>query len=76
MASDENIRLKYASKQSRISNYWKYYKGQTAGLKRLNVADKKRAQEQAFAEWVNADEDRKKKYGNVLADFESSQYTS
>ncbi|NCC63270.1 MAG: hypothetical protein EOM15_01265 [Spirochaetia bacterium] len=39
-ASDE-VRIQYASKWAGTSNYWKYYIGQTRGLKRLRVVDKK-----------------------------------
>ena len=38
----------------------------TKALKALNVADKKRAQEQAFLSWANENDERKAKYGNVL----------
>jgi hypothetical protein len=64
-ASDE-IRIKYASKWAGTSNYWKYYIGQTRGLKRLKVIEKKQAEEAAFTQWVNARPDRKAMYGEVL----------
>lgn len=67
-ASDE-VRIKYASKYARISNYWKYFIGQTKGLKRLKVYDKKVALEQEFTDWVNADYFRKEKYGSALSDI-------
>ncbi len=66
MDSDEAVRIQYASKYAGTSNYWKYYIGQTKGLKRLNVYDKKRKQEQEFNDWVNASESRKTKYGQAL----------
>lgn len=72
MASSDAIRIKYASKYAGISNYWKYYIGQTRGLKRLKVVEKKKETENAFAEWINEDPGRKLKYGNVLTDFESA----
>jgi hypothetical protein len=65
-ASDE-VRIKYASKWAGTSNYWKYYIGQTRGLKRLKVVGKKQAEEAAFAQWVNARPDRKAMYGEVLS---------
>lgn len=72
MAASDAIRIKYASKYAGISNYWKYYIGQTRGLKRLKVVEKKKEIENAFRNWVNADEARVKKYGTVLSDFESA----
>ena len=66
MNEDPKIRIQYASKFARSSNYWKYSIGQNRGLKRLHVVDKKREQEAAFAKWVAADESRKAKYGKAL----------
>ena len=37
----------YAAKHAQVANYWKYFIGQTRGLKRLNVEGKKRAEEAA-----------------------------
>ena len=70
MQADPAIRIKYASKYARTANYWKYYIGQTKGLKRLKVYDKKVALEEEFTMWVNADESRRKKYGEVLSSIE------
>ncbi|MGC8864580.1 MAG: S46 family peptidase [Bacteroidales bacterium] len=72
MASSDAIRIKYASKYAGISNYWKYYIGQTRGLKRLKVVEKKKEIENAFRDWVNANEARGKKYNTVLSDFENA----
>ncbi len=69
MAGSDEIRIKYASKYAGISNYWKYFIGQTRGLKRLRVADKKRETEASFAEWVKLDPIRKSRYEGVLTDF-------
>jgi hypothetical protein len=66
MLADENIMIKYASKYSGSSNYWKYSIGENQGLERLNVIAKKQAEEKAFMDWVNADPSRKDKYGNAL----------
>ena len=35
MNKDPKIKLQYASKYAQISNYWKYYIGQTKGLKKM-----------------------------------------
>jgi len=69
MAASSDIRIRYASKYAGISNYWKYFIGQTRGLKRLKVADKKRETEADFAKWVQADPVRNNRYGKVLTDF-------
>ena len=72
MDASAEVRIKYASKYARTSNYWKYYIGQTKGLKRLKVAEKKRATEKQFSEWVNEDPARKEKYGAVLKNIQES----
>jgi hypothetical protein len=72
MRADRNINIMYASKKARISNYWKYYIGQTKGLKRLRVYDKKKSLESKFTEFVNSSENNKNIYGSVLSDMKSA----
>ncbi len=72
MDANREVAIKYASKYSGISNYWKYFIGQTRGLKRLNVYGEKQQTEADFMDWVNADPSRKAKYGNVMNDFSSA----
>ncbi len=66
MDANEAVRIQYATKYARTSNYWKYYIGQTKGLKRLKVVDKRKDQERKFNDWVNASNSRKDKYGHAL----------
>ncbi|NOZ46412.1 MAG: S46 family peptidase [Chlorobi bacterium] len=66
MDESDKVRIQYASKYSRSSNYWKYSIGQNKGLKRLKVYEQKQATEQEFMDWANQNEDRKAKYGDAL----------
>lgn len=66
MKADEKVRIQYASKYSRSSNYWKYSIGQNKGLKRLKVIEKKEMTEKDFRNWVNEKPERKEKYGETL----------
>ncbi|HEY9114585.1 MAG TPA: S46 family peptidase, partial [Bacteroidales bacterium] len=66
MDADPEVRLQYASKYARTSNYWKYFIGQTKGLKKLKVKDKKLAEEEAFTAWLASNPEAKLKYGNAL----------
>ena len=75
MDADPEIRIKYATKYARTSNYWKYYIGQTKGLHRLNVEEKKRAIEKDFVEWVDQDPERKERYGEVIPEIEDAYKT-
>ena len=70
MDADNEVRIQYASKYAGTANYWKYYIGQTKGLKRLKVYDKKLALEVRFSAWINADPAREAKYGEALPDIE------
>lgn len=72
MNSSEKIRLQYASKYSRSSNYWKNSIGMNRGLKRLNVIAKKQKIEEEFQNWVNQSAERKEKYGEVLSSLKDA----
>jgi len=75
MDAIDEVRIQYASKYARISNYWKYYIGQTKGLKRLDVYDQKVVIENDFRAWVDGNADRKAKYGEALGDIENAYKT-
>jgi len=70
MDEDEAMRIKYASDYASMANGWKYYIGQTKGLKDLNVKGKKEKIENDFTAWVNSSPIRKAKYGDVLGNIE------
>ena len=73
MDTDKKTKLQYTAKYSRISNYWKYYIGQSKGLKRMRVYSKKLAIENSFENWVNnGDSVRAKKYLGVLTELEKA----
>lgn len=75
MDASREINIKYASKYAGTSNYWKYFIGQTRGLKRLKVLDKKQKTEAEFRDWVNADPARKARYGSALSDIQAAYET-
>jgi hypothetical protein len=66
MLADEKVNIEYASKYFRSSNYWKYSIGQNEGLNRLKIPALKEQQEADFTAWVNADQQRKARYGEAL----------
>ena len=71
MDADQEVFIKYASKQASVSNYWKYYIGQVKQLQRNRVYDRRFAQEEEFRAWVNADENRIAEYGSIFADVDA-----
>jgi len=73
MTKSKEVQIQYAAKYAQTANYWKYFIGQTKGLKRLKVYDTKKAIEQKFENWVNKAPERQNKYGQVLANLEKNQ---
>ena len=70
MEADPAVRIKYAASYAQLANVWKNKIGESRGLKRLKVYDKKKALENELQKWIDADELRKAKYGNVIKDIE------
>jgi hypothetical protein len=72
MDADDKVRIQYSSKQASVSNYWKYYIGQVAQLKKNRVVEKKQILEKEFSAWVNLNNNRKELYGNCLRDIQAA----
>ena len=66
MGKNEEVRLKYASKYSGISNFWQYFVGQNLGLSNMKVLEKRQKLEKDFLAWVAEDPKRIRTYGNAL----------
>ncbi|MGY6562393.1 MAG: S46 family peptidase [Luteibaculaceae bacterium] len=66
MDANPAVRIQYASKYAQVSNYYKYFIGQSKGLKDLDVYAKKLQIEKSFDTWVNENEERRAKYGDAL----------
>ena len=69
MDRSDEVRIAYASKKASISNLWKNKKGESRGLKKLNVIKQKRTIEDELMKWVNQSEERKEKYGNLMKGY-------
>ena len=70
MEKDAKVRIQYAAKYQTTSNAWKKWQGEVKGLKRLNAVEAKQKSENDFRNWVGADPERTRKYGNVLPQLE------
>jgi hypothetical protein len=53
MREDPVIKIQYASKQSRISNFWKKWKGESMGLARSNAVKERKEYEAEFNRRIN-----------------------
>ncbi|MCF6171865.1 MAG: S46 family peptidase [Bacteroidales bacterium] len=72
MDADPEVKIKYASKHAGIANGWKYFIGQSKGVKDLDVVGQKEAFEAELEEWIAADENRQQKYGMVLTEIDDA----
>jgi len=72
MASSDQIRIQYASKQARIANSWKKWIGENRGLDRLDAIQVKKDLEEKFHNKVVGSAELKPIYGNILKDLEAS----
>ncbi|MDL2214697.1 S46 family peptidase [Dysgonomonas sp. OttesenSCG-928-M03] len=72
MNADDAVRIKYAVKFSRSSNYWKNSMGMNQALKKLHVVEGKRELESRLYDWIKNNPNAKEKYGDVLSDLQNS----
>lgn len=72
MEKDPKTRIQYASKHASCANYWKYSFEQNKALGQLNTMGNKQAIEREFKEWVDADANRKARFGEVLSNLEKA----
>ncbi len=68
MDADPAVKIKYAAKYAATANYWKYFIGQSKGLKRLNVYGKKKKLEDDFDNWITKSNERSV-YNGVTKDI-------
>lgn len=67
---DRGVALKHASRIKSLANVMKNYRGKLKGLKRLQLVEKKRLEEQALQNFITGDPARAKTYGAVLAELD------
>ncbi|MCW3104041.1 MAG: Peptidase [Bacteroidetes bacterium] len=68
MDKSDSVRLLMSSQFAKISNYWKYYIGQTEQLKHLKVLQEKQETEKQFAGWSKSNAE----YASILTNFENA----
>ena len=69
MNSDPQIRLKYSNYFFSLSNVQELYCGQVLCYRRFDVVERKAEVEKELQEWIDADTQRKAKWGNLLPDL-------
>ncbi|MGE0079372.1 MAG: S46 family peptidase [Bacteroidales bacterium] len=68
MKNNDTIRIKYSSKFSLASNYWKYSVGELKSVRENNVIESKQVYEKRFQKWA----DENSEYAKVLANLEDA----
>ncbi len=68
MKKDPAIKLQLASSYSIISNYWKFFDGETKQLIKYDVYGQKKKAEQTFASWAKG----KAEYENIFTEWEKA----
>jgi len=69
--ADPAVALKVAPRVKGLSNTFKNNQGKLVGIRRADLLGKKRQEEKALADFIQADPQRKAKYGTVLAEIGS-----
>ncbi|MFP3859523.1 MAG: S46 family peptidase [Bacteroidales bacterium] len=72
MEQDEAIKIKYAAKQSGVSNAWKKWQGEIRGLERYNAVEKKQELEKQFTDWAQSKPEYEDKYAGLIKQFEKT----
>ncbi len=66
MKKDKALKLKLASKHASLANYWKFWIGESQGLKKFKAVEAKQKFEREFTKRINQNPELKAKYGKVL----------
>ena len=67
--ADRGVAIKYASKVRGVANTYKNYLGTLEGMRRADLLDIKKKDEEKFTAWVNSSPELTKKYVTLLADM-------
>lgn len=73
MRADPLVKIQYAAKQSRISNAYKKWIGQSKGLTRHHAIERKDSVEQLFTSRISENAQWKSQYGTLLSELGALQ---
>lgn len=68
--ADAKVRIQYAGKVASLANGWKKWQGENKGIRRMAAINQKRLKEEAMLKWLDENPDMKKKYGNIITDYQ------
>ncbi len=64
---DPEVRIKYATKDARVANYWKKMIGESGGVKRMNGIEVKQKYEDEFTNWTSLSGNNQ--YAGLMPEF-------
>ncbi|HMB27404.1 MAG TPA: S46 family peptidase [Blastocatellia bacterium] len=68
---EPQLKMRFAERVFSLSNALKSFEGTVAGLKKMNLVERKRAEESDMKKWLDASRSAKAKYGEALPQLES-----
>src|SRR5262245_19022905 len=68
---DPQLKIRFAERVFSLSNALKSFEGTVAGLKRMNLVARKRAEEAEMKKWLDANQSARAKYSEALPQLES-----
>jgi hypothetical protein len=71
MRADPQVRIDYASKQARIANAWKKWRGESQGVAAVNAIEKRGEMERDFTQRLAAKPTAVERYGELLPTLDS-----
>ncbi len=71
-ANDAELQLKFASSIKGLANTTKNYKGKLKGLKRIDLVEQKKNEENDLKKFINQNPNLKANYRNLFSDFEKT----
>ena len=66
--ANPEVKFRYTARVNSIANNYLRWRGELDGLKTMQLTDLKKADEKELTDWINADEARKAKYGDIITE--------
>ena len=70
MHADSKIKLMYSEKYAGLSNYWKKFMGEADALKKLNIYERRKDEENQFSAWVK--NGNRSQYKDVISSYDQA----
>ena len=70
MRADRQVKIDYASKQARIANAWKKWRGESQGVAEVGAIAQRQQLEREFMQRLEAKPSAREQYGSLLAELD------